>query len=186
MGVLEIPAMIISLVGVAYWFKRYARSEDVGNRRRLPVRPSEVALAGLVAANCVMMNAAAVAFVEPLSRRNLGPLALAYHQTQPPLALLPGVLLLLILATVMPGIGRASVIVFAGAATANIVSRMMRGGAVPDYIVVPRIDVIANLADVLMLAAGVILTVSVAHGVWRWAQARQRAARRGPQASRHA
>ena len=87
---------------------------------RKSVGPLDVAFAGLVAAYCICGNALATAYVEPLSADNLGPLALAYHDSRPPLFLLPLLLLLLLVCPVLPLVGRGALIAFVGAACANI------------------------------------------------------------------
>src|SRR4051794_19033509 len=97
-------------------------SMKIGARDRKPVGPLDVSFAALVTAYCISGNALAAEFVEPLSRDNLGPLALAYHDKQPPLFLLPLFLLLLLVCSVLPPVGRGAGITFVGAACANIAS----------------------------------------------------------------
>ena len=130
-------------------------------KARSPISLAEVALAAVVAAYCVTANALATTYVEPLSRDNLGPLALAYHERRPPLALLPLLLLLLLASTALPGVGRAAAIAFVGAAYANIGSAALWPTGVPDYIVFRNVDVIANLSDLVMLSSATIILASI-------------------------
>src|SRR5690349_23897494 len=103
-------------------------------RDRKSVGPLDLVCAGLVAAYCICSNALATAYVEPLSADNLGPLALAYHDREPPLFLLPFLLLLLLVSPALPSVGRAGLIAFVGAACANIASAAFWQTGVPDYI----------------------------------------------------
>lgn len=125
------------------------------------VRPTEVAWAALVGAYCVVGNALATAYVEPLSTDNLGPFALAYHRSDPPLVILPLLLLLLLVCPVLPAAGRAGVVAFVGAAYANIGSAALWRTGVPDYIVFRNIDVITNVADLVMVGSAVVVIASI-------------------------
>ena len=52
-----------------------------------PVRATDVAFVAVVSAYCLFFNALAVEYLDPLSTRSLGPLALVYHPVEPPLLL---------------------------------------------------------------------------------------------------
>ena len=137
-------------------------------KRRARIRPGEVGLAGLVGACCLAVNALAVAHVEPLSPANRGPLALAYHDEHRSLIALPLLLALLVLFPALHGAGRLAVIAFVGATSANIVSPALWSAGVPDYIVVRRLDVVANLSDVVMVvSAGIVVASMLRNGVAR-------------------
>ena len=128
---------------------------------RKPVRPLDIAFAGIVAAYCLCGNALATAYVEPLSADNLGPLALAYHDRPPPVFLLPLLLLLLLACPVLPAVGRGALIAFVGAGCANIASAAFWPTGVPDYIVFRHVDVIANVSDVVMVAAAAVAVATI-------------------------
>ena len=134
---------------------------------RSRIRPAEVGFALLVAGCCVAANTLAVAYVEPLSVSHLGPLALAYHDSLRPLILLPFLSLILILAPALRGVGRVSLIVFGGAVGANIASVAFWSAGVPDYIVFRRMDVVANLSDVLIIASSMVVIASILRDLWR-------------------
>ena len=129
----------------------------IGVRNRKSVGPLDVAFAGLVAAYCICGNALATAYVEPLSADNLGPLALAYHDSRPPLFLLPLLLLLLLVCPVLPSAGRGALIAFVGAACANIASAAFWPTGVPDYIVFRNVDVITNVSDLVMVGSAAVV-----------------------------
>ncbi len=131
------------------------------NGRRARVRPGEVGLTVLVGACCLAVNALAVAHVEPLSPANRGPLALAYHDEHRSLIALPLLLALLVLFPALHGAGRLAVIAFVGAASANIVSPALWSAGVPDYIVVRRLELVANLSDVVMVVSAAVVVVSI-------------------------
>ena len=135
---------------------------------RVPIEPSEVGFAVVVAACCVAANALAVVYVEPLSVDHLGPLALSHHHVHRPLLLLLLIPpLLLLLSSALRGVGRTALLVFVGAASANIASLALWSAGVPDYIVLRRVDVIANLSDLLMIASASVVSASILHAVWR-------------------
>ena len=133
----------------------------IGVRNRKSVGPLDVAFAGVIAAYCICGNALATAYVEPLSADNLGPLALAYHDTRPPLFMLPLLLLLLLACPVLPAVGRGALIAFVGAAWANIGSAAFWQTGVPDYIVFRNIDVIANVSDLVMIGSAAVVVGSI-------------------------
>ena len=139
---------------------------------RRPVGPIELLIAAVVALDCLALNAAAVAHVPELSREDLGPLALAYHDRQPNLILLPMMALLLLLGTRLPAVGRIAVVVFVGAAVANLASPSIWEPGVPDYIVFRDLDVIANVSDLLMIVSAAAIVLSMAVNVIRRARRR--------------
>src|SRR4051812_8297688 len=128
---------------------------------RPPVHPRELAFAAVVAAYCMLGNVVAAAYVEPFSRHNTGPLALAYHDKRPPLIYLSLLLLLLLASAALPPPARVALVAFVGAACANVASALLWPSGVPDYIVFRHIDVIANLPDIVMVVAGTILFASM-------------------------
>ena len=128
---------------------------------RKSVGPLDVAFAGVVAAYCICGNALATAYVEPLSADNLGPLALAYHDTRPALFMLPLLLLLLLACPVLPLVGRGALIAFVGAAWANIGSAAFWQTGVPDYIVFRNVDVIANVSDLVMIGSAAVVVGAI-------------------------
>ena len=134
---------------------------DVTTRTRLPIGGVELAVCLLVALDCLAVNALAVARVPRLSLDSLGPLALAYHDKQPKPASVAVVILVLLLGTLLPRVGRAAVLVFVGAAAANFASPAFWSPGVPDYIVFRRVDLIANMSDLLMLVACVVILASM-------------------------
>ena len=115
----------------------------------------------LVALECLLMNAWAVANAPRLTFDSLGPLALAYHDKQPRPAAVAVIIVILLVGTCLSRVGRVAVIVFVGAAAANFASPAIWGQGIPDYIVVRRLDVIANISDILMIAAGVVIVASL-------------------------
>jgi hypothetical protein len=124
---------------------------------------------------CVIANAVAVAFVEPLSTHHLGPLALAYHHRHPSfMMILPLLLLPLLLSSLLRGVIRTALLVFAGAAIANIASAALWIGAVPDYIVLRRLGVITNLSDLIMVASAMVVIASLLGVWWRRSTTRER------------
>ena len=133
----------------------------VRTKNRSAVSPLELAVAALVAAYCLMGNALATTYVEPLSVDNLGPFALAYHERRPPLVLLPLLLFLLLMCPALPSAGRAALVAFVGAAYANIGSAALWPSGVPDYIVFSHVDVIANVSDVVMLCSATVVVASI-------------------------
>jgi hypothetical protein len=173
------PRHLASEVKVVAWHDSHvgrwgSRRKGSSVRARSPVesgreavRAVEVLIAALTALSCLVINAAADRHIEPLSRENLGPFALAYHNVRPPLALLAVVLFLPLLAPLLRGVARAAVLVFIGAAAANIVSPLVWGGSVPNYIVLQKIDVVMNVSDALMLGSAVVIVVSIALAPWR-------------------
>jgi hypothetical protein len=130
--------------------------------RREPLGATELAVTSVVAADCLAVNAAAVAFVPRLSLESLGPLALAFHDKQPHPAFLPVLVGVLLLGTFLPRGGRVAVLVFVGAAAANFLSPAIWDGGAPDYIVFRHVDVIANLSDLLMMSSGLFIAGTVA------------------------
>jgi hypothetical protein len=158
--VLEVVALVATVAGALWWYVRYVRADaDGSGGTRRAIRPQEIGIAGLMCAACLLANAIAVQHVPPLTPTNVGPLALAYHERQPSLVLLATGVLLLFLASFIRGVGRAAVILFVGAATANVVSPLLWDGAVPDYLALTRIDVIANVSDAVMVVTGAIAVV---------------------------
>ena len=130
-----------------------------GTRR--PIQGIEIGMAALIALDCLAVNAFAASELPQLSRESLGPFAVAYHDKQTSLAFVPVLLLLLFLVRGLSVVGRTAVLVFVGAAIANITSPLIWDAGVPDYIVFRDIDVIANLSDVLMISASVVIAASI-------------------------
>lgn len=147
--------------------------------KRLPIGGTELAVSGLVAAGCLAVNALAVASLPALSVDELGPLALAYHDKQPHPAFASVAVFVLLLGSWLPRAGRAAVLVFVGAAVANFLSPSIWGPGAPDYIVFLELDVIANISDLLMLSAAVVVVASVGLAMLRCARNRLAAARSG-------
>jgi hypothetical protein len=147
--------MGVGVWSVMLWLERHAPPvASCCAARRSPIRPAEVGLAVVVAACCVAANALAVALVEPLSPDHAGPLALAYHHVDRPLLLLPLLLpLFLLLSSLLRGAGRMAMLAFVGAGGANVASMVLWSAGLPDYIVFRRLDVIANLSDLLLLVS---------------------------------
>ena len=141
-----------------------------GSRR--PIGGAELAVAGLIAVDCLAINALAVAHLPELSLEALGPLALAYHDKQPHPVFIGLIVLILLLGTWLPRAGRAAVLVFAGAVTANFASASIWDAGVPDYIVVRNIDVIANVSDVLMFLSAAVVAASISVETIRRARSR--------------
>lgn len=135
----------------------------MGVKKRRPIRPTELAVASVVAADCLAINAAAVRYVPQLSLESLGPLALAFHDRQPHPVFLAVVIGVLLLGTWLPRAGRIAVLIFAGAAIANFASPVIWDEGAPDYIVFRGIDVIANLSDLLMLGAALVIAGSIVY-----------------------
>ncbi len=131
-------------------------------RTRLPLGGRELAICMLVTLYCLVMNAFAVAQAPGLSLDSLGPFALAYHDKQTSPIPIGVIILALLVGTWLPRVGRAAVLVFVGAAAANLVSPAIWDPGVPDYIVFHRIDLVANAADLLMMAAFVVIVASIA------------------------
>ena len=107
-------------------------------------------------AYCLVVNAIAVIYLEPLSTRSLGPLAVAYHPVDPPLVLVPVFLLILLVLlrlSAARGLVRAALISFMGAACANVISARAWSAGVPDYIVFRHADLVANLPDLIMVVS---------------------------------
>ena len=115
----------------------------------------------VVAADFLAVNAAAVAFVPPLSLEALGPLALAFHDKQPHPVFLVVLVAVLLLGTWLPRLGRIAVLVFVGAVAANFLSPALREEGAPDYIVFREADVIANLSDLLTIGSAAIVALTV-------------------------
>jgi hypothetical protein len=136
-----------------------------------PVRATDVAFVAVVSAYCLFFNALAVEYLDPLSVRSLGPLALVYHPVEPPLLLVPVFLLVLILLlrlSAVTGVTRAALIAFVGAACANVISSRVWSEGVPDYIVFRHVDVVANTSDVIMaISAATVLGTMVVRGLRR-------------------
>ena len=130
-------------------------------RRRLPLRPVELAVCLLVAVDCLVINALVVAHAPALSLNSLGPVALAYHDKQPRPMGVAFVIVILLLGTLLPQGGRVAVLVFVGAAVANFASPAIWGQGVPDYLVFRGPDLILSLADVLMIVTAVVVTISI-------------------------
>lgn len=147
--------------------------------KRLPIGGTELAVSGLVAAGCLAVNALAVASLPALSVDELGPLALAYHDKQPHPAFASVAVFVLLLGSWLPRAGRAAVLVFVGAAVANFLSPSIWGPGAPDYIVFLELDVIANISDLLMLSAAVVVVASIGLAMLRCARNRLAAARSG-------
>jgi len=129
--------------------------------KRSAIGPTEVAVSSVVAADCLAINAVAVEHAPPLSLDALGPLALAFHDKQPHPVFIAVLVLVLLLGSWLPRLGRAAVLVFVGAAAANFVSPLIWDAGAPDYLVFREIDVIANLSDVLMIGASVVVAASI-------------------------
>jgi hypothetical protein len=134
-----------------------------------PVRATDVGFVAVVSAYCLFFNALAVEYLDPLSPRSLGPLALVYHPVEPPLLLVPVFLLVLILLlrlSAATGVTRAALIAFVGAACANVISSRVWSEGVPDYIVFRHVDVVANTSDVVMaISAATVLGTMVVRGL---------------------
>ena len=130
-----------------------------------PARPTEVAFAVVVTAYCLVFNAFAVIYLQPLSTRTLGqPLAVAYHSVERPLVLVPIFLLVLCLLlrlSAARGARRTALIAFIGAACANVISASLWSAGVPDYIVLRDVDLVANLSDVIMTVSAATLLASM-------------------------
>ena len=157
--VLELVLVLATALGAAGWWARARhRSGRPGN---VPIRLREIAVALATGGVCLLANAAAVAALDPVSITNLGPLALAYHERRPSPFLFATALLLLLLSSAVPRPGRAALVLFAGAAAANVASPLLWDGAVPDYLVLERVDVIANLSDVVMVVTATVAGVSL-------------------------
>ena len=135
--------------------------DEATRRTRRPIGGFELAICLLVALQCLAINALAVAHIPLFSLDSLGPLALAYHDKQPGPIFIAAVILALLAGTWLPPVGRAAVLVFAGAAAANLASPAIWDPGIPDYIVVRRLDVIANAADLLIVAASVVIVASM-------------------------
>lgn len=129
-----------------------------------PIRGLPLALG--VAVGCLAANALAVATLDPLSLQNLGPLALVYHDREPDPVLVPVLVVLVLLAQRVRGSVRVPLLVFVGAAAANLLSSEIWHQGVPDYLVVARFDVVANVPDAVVacsvcaVAAGMALDVA--------------------------
>ena len=115
----------------------------------------------LVSLECLLINAWAVANAPTLTFDSLGPLALAYHDKQPRPAAVAVIIVILLIGTWLSRVGRVAVIVFVGAAAANFASPLIWGQGIPDYIVVRRLDLIANISDILMIGAGTVIVASL-------------------------
>jgi hypothetical protein len=161
---LEVVAIVVTLAGVVGWLvydrraRRHSSPVTIGRRA---IRPVEIGIAATICLCCLLANGLAVAHVEPLSVDNLGPFATVYHERRPSLFLLGSLLFLLLLASFMPSLGRAALVLFVGAAAANILSPALWGGAVPDYLVLNRIDLVANLSDIVMIVTGTVAAASI-------------------------
>jgi hypothetical protein len=129
--------------------------------RRLPLGPFELAIAAVIAADCLLVNAVAVDHVPPLSLHSLGPLALAFHDKQPHFGFAAVLVFVALLSTWLPRVGRAAMLVFVGAALANFLSPAIWSGGAPDYVVFRRVDIIANVSDLLMMTSGVVVVASM-------------------------
>lgn len=170
---LEVVAVLVTFGGTVGWLvhrKRTGTAAGSTSIWRRPIRPLEIGIAALVCAGCVAANALAVAHLEPLSLQNLGPFAVVFHERQPSPFLLATALFLLLLASFVPGLGRAAIIFFVGAAAANVMSPLFWDGAVPDYLVLTRVDVVANLSDAVMIVTALVAAVSIVHLGWRGSQ----------------
>src|SRR4051812_20064617 len=145
------------------------------SEERAPIRGIELAMAALIAVECLAVNAVAVSELPELSLEALGPFVIVYHDKQPSLVLLPLLIGLLLLVKHLPAVGRAAALVFVGAAAANVASPSIWRAGVPDYIVVRELDLIANLSDLLMIAAGLVIVGSIGvDGVRRGLRRRSR------------
>jgi hypothetical protein len=136
-----------------------SRAERQG---RLPIGAVELAICTIVALDCLVVNALAVATVPRLSLESLGPLALAFHDRQPHPIFAAVLVLVLLLGTWLPRVGRAAVLVFVGAAAANFASPAIWSGGAPDYLVFRRVDIIANISDLLMMGSAVVIVATIA------------------------
>jgi hypothetical protein len=137
--------------------------DDVGHaaHQRIPLGPLELAIAGVIAADCLLVNAVAVDNVPPLSLHSLGPLALAFHDKQPHFGFAAVLVFVALLSTWLPRLGRAAALVFVGAALANFLSPAIWNGGAPDYVVFRRVDIIANVSDLLMMTSGAVVLASM-------------------------
>jgi hypothetical protein len=115
----------------------------------------------LVAADCLAINAVAVAYAPPLSREALGPFAVAYHDASPHPVVFSILAALLALGARLPALARLGLMVFVGASAANVLSPAVWPQGAPDYIVFRDLDLIANVSDVLMVATAVLVAGSV-------------------------
>jgi len=134
---------------------------EATTRTRLPIGVVELGICLLVALDCLVVNAFAVAQFPGLSLDSLGPFALSYHDKQSNPVAIAAVILALLVGTWLPRVGRAGVLVFVGAAAANLASPAIWDPGVPDYVVFRRIDVVANAADLLMVAAVLVIVASM-------------------------
>jgi hypothetical protein len=157
----ELAGLTVTVGGTVWWLLR-SRARGVDTRPAITAR--EVLVAAFTCGVCLLASALAVATLEPLGDGNLGLLALAYHERSPTLFLVPGALLILVLASALPRFARAAMVFFIGAATANLLSPLIWNGAVPDYLVLARIDVIANLADLVIVATGALVVTAILTG----------------------
>ena len=131
---------------------------------RRSARPTEFAFAGVVTAYCLVVDALAVLYLEPLSTQSLGPLAVAYHPVDPPLVIVPIFLLILLLLlrlSAARGLVRAALIAFMGAACANVISARVWSAGVPDYIVFRHVDLVANVPDMIMVVSSATVFASM-------------------------
>ena len=125
-------------------------------RNRMPVGGIDVTVAALVALDCLVINALVVHSVPTLTVDSLGPIAVAYHDKAPGPLAVAVVVVILLLGSLLRGIGRIATLVFVGGALANFASPTI-WGAVPDYIVFRKVDMVVNLADILIVAAGTLV-----------------------------
>ena len=118
-------------------------------------------VAELTACLCLITSKAAVAYASSLSPENLGPFAVAYHDKRVPLVAVALFLAMILAARRFPPLVSYSIAAFAGAGLANTISQFAWPGT-PDYIVIRQIDVIANVADLVLLACAAIVVIAAA------------------------
>ena len=130
----------------------------------IPLPYTRLGLGAVVFAIGLVVNVIAAYTVPPLALDNLGPLALAWHERSP-VILMIGLALLVVIVRRMhlrPGL-QTVVTILLGAGCAQVASIVWFGGNGPDYIVIRRFDIIANVPDLIMLTT-VIVAVAVAVG----------------------
>ncbi len=130
-------------------------------QQRHPLRPLELALSLAIALELVLVNAIAVAHIPPLQLDSTGPLGLVFHDKSRSFTLLALLVVVALAATRLPALGRAAALVFVGAAIANFVSPHLWSGGTPDYLVFHRLEIIANVPDLVMLVAVVVIVGSI-------------------------
>ena len=118
----------------------------------VPFPHTRLGLATLVFTIGLAVNVVAAYTVPPLALDNLGPLALAWHPRSPVILIVGLVLLVGIVKRMQlrPGL-QTVVAILLGAGSAQVASIVWFGGKGPDYIVIRRFDIIANVPDLIML-----------------------------------